>query len=73
MDDARCEKPNEHTRQKRPPYLVVPTDGLVLSSPKAAVQPVIFGWCAADIAAMSSITFRPIIKSLQKFSAQHCF
>lgn len=73
MDDAPCEKPIEHTRQICPPHSVVPTDGLVLSSPRAAIQAIIFGWCAADMAAVSSISFRPIIKSLQESSGQHCF
>lgn len=73
MDDACCENPNEHARHGHPPHLIVPTDDLVNLSPKAAIQAIVFGWCAADIAAVSSISFKPIIKSLQKFSGQHCF
>ncbi len=70
MKEVRDETSNEPTRQNsaslgdskpcvRPP------------ASKAATQAIVFVYCAAGIAAISSTSFRLIMKSLWRFGGQH--
>ena len=64
MDDARGEKPKWRYEEET---FGPPGDFNNPFAPKAATQAVVFGWCVADIAPISSTSIRLMMKSLWRF------